>query len=213
MAKNFPPFEEEPNGLTPPKIRLDSDIPVSNYCADTMRGTIRGLIVSILMLLAADRLPAPVQEIPDTPTPSPPVKAKPKPDRATQSEAREPVKAPRVPRPNRPAAQFAGTWIGTVTDTFKKKPAQWVITVSADERQMSESAPDFSNGIMYGCYAEGPLLHIVFPQHEGLTQTGTLQLEAGGQTALFNQMVSTGSGLFDVTIYFSGRLTKQNRKR
>jgi uncharacterized protein YraI len=98
-----------------------------------------------------------------------------------------------------------------VTDSYTKKANQWILTVSADESQVTEAVQGYS--LIYGCYPEGPILHITFPQQEGVTQTATIQLEGGGRTAILTQKASTGSGLFDATIIFSGRLTKQVKQR
>jgi hypothetical protein len=74
-----------------------------------------------LLLIAAHRLPAPIQEVPDSPTPAPEQSAKPKPKRTTKpkvtSESSEtstkrqtPSPTPQSqPSPNR--TPFAGTWI------------------------------------------------------------------------------------------------------
>jgi hypothetical protein len=85
--------------------------------------TIRFLMVASLLLVIAPRLPAPIQEISPTPTPSRKAKESraPSPERSTQSKkerlAESKPSTNRRPSPTplpRLTKKFAGTWSGTV---------------------------------------------------------------------------------------------------
>jgi hypothetical protein len=64
-----------------------------------MKGKRNALLTAVVLLLATHRLPAPITEIPESPTPAPEQSAKPKPKRITK---------PKV------TTKFAGTWTGTI---------------------------------------------------------------------------------------------------
>lgn len=62
------------------------------------------LFIVATLLVTADRLPAPIQEVPESPTPGP-----------TLAPAVEPKKSPPKPKLKPTgAARFAGTWIGRI---------------------------------------------------------------------------------------------------
>ena len=81
-------------------------------------------LLSLCLLLAtSERLPAPIQEVPESPTPAPavaptvePKKSPPKPKAKPSAEpsAKPPTKTIAAP-PRTGAARFAGTWIGRIT--------------------------------------------------------------------------------------------------
>jgi len=82
----------------------------------------RSLVLSLtlaLLLMTAHRLPAPIQEIPESPTPAPEQSAKPKPKplpkSKPKSEASESVTNPVRQRPRSKQSRFAGVWIGTIS--------------------------------------------------------------------------------------------------
>ena len=64
-----------------------------------MKGKRKVLFITVVLLLLTHRLPAPITEIPESPTPAPKQSAKPKPKRITK---------PKV------TTKFAGTWTGTI---------------------------------------------------------------------------------------------------
>ena len=64
-----------------------------------MMGKRKVLFITVVLLLLTHRLPAPITEIPESPTPAPEQSAKPKPKRITK---------PKV------TTKFAGTWTGTI---------------------------------------------------------------------------------------------------
>lgn len=70
---------------------------------DLMNLTPRLLLIGALLVITAHRLPAPIQEIPDTPTPTP------TPTAQSQSNA-----LPAMTTERADPAQFAGTWTGKI---------------------------------------------------------------------------------------------------
>jgi hypothetical protein len=104
------------------------------------------MLLTALLLVTAHRLPAPIQEIPESVTPAPKQPVRPK-GRALKSET-----APSEARSNRPkptvaqtkSVQFAGTWAG-ITHTFPWGDISQTITVDATETTMtmvSTNGPD-----------------------------------------------------------------------
>jgi hypothetical protein len=84
-----------------------------------LRPTFCFSLVAALLLVTAHRLPAPISEIPESPTPAPEQSAKPKPKRTikpkAESENSERSTKRQTPSPT-PSIQprFAGTWNGTL---------------------------------------------------------------------------------------------------
>jgi cytoskeletal protein RodZ len=89
-----------------------------------LRRVARILLVVALLLVTAHRLPAPIQEVPENPTPAPQQSAKPKPKRTIKlkdttdnsegSRRRQtPSPTPRI-QANPNSTPFAGTWSGTM---------------------------------------------------------------------------------------------------
>jgi len=81
-------------------------------------------LVGALLLITAHRLPAPIQEVPQSPTPSPEQSAKPKPKRtitpkvpskSSEELKRASIAASPIPRIQTAPShtRFEGTWIGT----------------------------------------------------------------------------------------------------
>jgi hypothetical protein len=72
-----------------------------------------------LLLLTTHRLPAPIQEVPESPTPAPAQSAKPKAKHVAKpepkSEASESATNPVRQRPRSKQSRFAGVWIGTIS--------------------------------------------------------------------------------------------------
>src|SRR5438094_6995046 len=86
------------------------------------------LLVLAFLLATTSRLPAPIQEVPESPTPAPEQSSKPKPKRTIKpkvaSESSESSTKPRtsLPKPQIQATSnstpFAGTWSGTMNISF-----------------------------------------------------------------------------------------------
>lgn len=85
-----------------------------------MKPGITLLVTAAVLLTTAHRLPAPIQEVPEGPTPSPQQSAKPKPKQtikpnvmseSLESSTKRQTSSPTpTPAPN----AFAGTWVGTI---------------------------------------------------------------------------------------------------
>jgi hypothetical protein len=68
-----------------------------------MQLTLRFLLVASLLVITAHRLPAPIQETPDTPTPTP-----------TPTPQSQPNAQPTITAERADPARFAGTWTGRI---------------------------------------------------------------------------------------------------
>lgn len=111
-----------------------------------MKQTLTLLFAFALLLITAHRLPAPIQETPESPTPALEQSAKPRhaksnvaPSKADGSEKTPAQKA--VPRSSPPRSKFAGTWVGTM-QTFPWGNWAIVLTVDANEATMTEKIND-----------------------------------------------------------------------
>src|SRR5438445_13777303 len=83
------------------------------------------------LLITAHRLPAPIQEVPESPTPTPAV-----------ATAAQPRKSPPKPK-SKPsgAARFAGTWTGRITaDTMGDVDVTLVISTEGTSVAQSSKA-------------------------------------------------------------------------
>src|SRR5712691_4510272 len=73
-----------------------------------------------LLLMTADRLPAPIQEIPESPTPAPEQSAKPKPKPPAKSKPKSEASVPATnsagQQPSSTQSRLAGTWVGTMPE-------------------------------------------------------------------------------------------------
>jgi len=84
-----------------------------------LRRTFFFLLVAAVLLATAHRLPAPIQEVPESPTPAPEKSAKPKAKQTAGSkpsiaEPKASVPSKRVTPVPTPSKKFPGTWRGTV---------------------------------------------------------------------------------------------------
>ena len=85
-----------------------------------MKRTLALLLTVALLLITAHRLPAPIQEVPESATPAPEESAKSKPKRTTKAKGtsessenstkRQTASSPQT-QPNKNPTPFAGTWI------------------------------------------------------------------------------------------------------
>jgi hypothetical protein len=94
-----------------------------------MKQTLALPLTVALLLITAPRLPAPIQEVPQSPTPTPAV-----------APAAQPRKSPPKPK-SKPsgAARFAGTWTGRITiDKFADTDVRLVI--STDGRSVAQTS-------------------------------------------------------------------------
>src|SRR5438067_1504815 len=102
----------------------------------------RCVLVMVALLISTLRLPAPIQEVPETPTPAPAHSAKPRPKRALKpkpkAEASESTAHPVRPQPSSKRSRFAGTWVGTMpTIPWGNLPS--VVTIDSTEPAMAMS--------------------------------------------------------------------------
>jgi hypothetical protein len=101
-------------------------------------------LTAILLLVISDRLPAPIQEVPESPTPAPEQSAKPKPKRTIKPKAtgessesstkrQRPSPTPKIQSTQQ--SRFAGSWAGVI-HTLMGDIAE-TITVNTTETAMT----------------------------------------------------------------------------
>jgi len=94
-----------------------------------MRAIPRIFLATVILTATSHRLPAPIQETPENPTPTPAV-----------APAVQPRKSPPKPK-SKPsgAARFAGTWTGTIT-IGKFADTSVRLVISADGRSVAQTS-------------------------------------------------------------------------
>jgi hypothetical protein len=109
-----------------------------------MRRTLALLLPIALLLMAPNRLPAPIQEVPESPSPAPTVepRAKPKPKASPKpkpkSEVSQSATNPIRQQPSLKQSRFAGNWVGTMpTIPWGDLPS--VVTIDSTETAMAMS--------------------------------------------------------------------------
>src|SRR5256885_6093542 len=76
----------------------------------------RFILVSLSILMIAQRSPAPIIEENQTPAPEQPAKRKRSKSKTVESESGSSVQARTTPAPMRPSKKFAGTWVGVMPE-------------------------------------------------------------------------------------------------
>src|SRR6185437_1011728 len=79
-----------------------------------MKKTFVLFLTATLFLMMAHRLPAPISEIPESPTPVREQQARPKKTQSKSKTAESEPKAKSAPPARQGPARFAGTWTGTI---------------------------------------------------------------------------------------------------
>jgi hypothetical protein len=183
----------------------------------------RIVIVIVLLAISAHRLPAPIQEIPENPTPAPEQSAKPKPKRATKpkvtSENSESQGKTASSSQTRPTPKFAGTWTGTVNWVWPggsepfEYPSTYSIQISPDEKTISVRGKgtlhvDGVKTSQIACRREGDSLAWNYEYKGFLTRftgTCTLRMNSNG-TASFGEDREYSQ---NTVLKGTGTLTKQ----
>lgn len=180
-----------------------------------MKAVTRFLLASTLLLVTAHRLPAPIQEIQDTPTPAPAAKSKPKPRKEERAKK---------PTPSKPSINsFVGTWTGTVSMAFTSDIGlntsgnfRRTVKISSDGSVVySGQSADGQVGPQYNSRAtvsrEGGAVSWTIQQSEQggvLRGTFSLQLTAPN-VANYQENSSFSSNVGNGTVKAAGTLTKQ----
>jgi cytoskeletal protein RodZ len=157
-----------------------------------------------LLLITAHRLPAPIQEIPESQTPAPEKQAKPKKTQSnskaieSESKTKSAAKPSATPAPQGPA-RFAGTWTGTTHgqgQTIFGNPTSsstYSIQVSSDEKTLSvDQKGNYYNKVtlsQIACRRQGDSLNWSYEGKALVRMTGTctLRLNADGSAGLVDE--------------------------
>jgi hypothetical protein len=163
---------------------------------------IRCLVIAGLLVVSAHRLPAPIQEVPESPTPAPSVaptaKPKAKPSPKPKTEPSESATRPVQQQSSSTRSRFAGTWVGTIP-AFPTGPQDTVLTIDPRETTMlhtwtghpptqvakTETKGDtiqatFPNGVATYSFA-------VTPMPDGVTASVHMQAFMNDFTAVFRR--------------------------
>ena len=157
------------------------------------------LLVLLLVVAGAARLPAPIQEVPESPTPKPTVsvtpKVKPKPK--PKIDEKESRTTPARPQTTPKTSRFAGAWTG-VMPTFPWGSIPQTITVDSAEKTMtrlrdwSSTEPggtvnaEVKGDTLTANFGSGGVLSLT-PQGDGSTAVVRLKAPFNNQTAIFRR--------------------------
>lgn len=114
------------------------------------------LAAIMILLISGHRLPAPIQEVQESPTPKPAVAAKPKPKRVGKPES-EPARATQSrPRAAQAAAplqnKFDGTWMGTLPNLPFVGNVDFTLFVTGNGSAVTEKSENFgTNSFQVSC--------------------------------------------------------------
>jgi hypothetical protein len=178
-----------------------------------MKRTIAALLTVALFLIAAHRLPAPIQELPESPTPTaepsvkPKVKAS-KGETTPSQETRTPSRAARAtPSPKPTVAQskgarFAGTWVGTMPEVpWGNVATELIVDETGTTMQWQESGKQkgtekarLSGDTLQATFQVGvAAIWSLTPQPDGATARVRLQAFMNDQTAVFHRVAGSSA--------------------
>ena len=152
-------------------------------------------LVATLLFVTADRLPAPISEVPDNPTPAATPKSKPKPK--PKPEASESTKTAVKQQPTPKQSRFAGTWVGTIP-AFPTGPQDTILTVDPKEATMSHTwvghpptqvakAEIFGDTIRATFHTDVTFTFSLTPMSDGVTASVRLQAFLNNNKAVFRR--------------------------
>ena len=171
----------------------------------TLRGRSCLLLGAVLLLATAHRLPAPIQEVPESPTPVPTVaatakpKPKPSPKPKAKAEASESAPSPSK-RPVGPkTSRFAGKWVGTMPQVpWGNVATELIVDETGTTMQWQESGKQkgtektrLSGDTLQATFPVGvAATWSLTPQPDGATARVRLQAFMNNQTAIFHRSTS-----------------------
>jgi hypothetical protein len=161
----------------------------------------RLLLILVLLLLAAHRCPAPIQEAAESPTPAAQQSVKPKPKRTVKPKASEGSESSTKRQPPSPIPKnqttpnrnlFDGTWVGTVTNAPFVGTVQDTFVVSASGTSVIEKLGNLSPKL-FQATCDGSTIRWI-----SSTCTDTLTPNPDGKTAL---VTINCTGVFGIGAY------------
>lgn len=163
------------------------------------------LLVTTFLLITTPRLPAPIQEVPESPTPAPTVaptvkpKAKASPKMKPKSEASESATNPARQQPSPKQSRFAGKWVGTMPEVpWGNVATELIVDETGTTMQWQESGKQkgtekarLSGDTLQATFKVGvAATWSLTPQPDGATARVRLQAFMNDQTAVFHRILS-----------------------
>ena len=116
-----------------------------------MNRTLILLLTIALLLITAHRLPAPIQEVPESPAPAPEQSAKPKTKRIVKPKASESAENPRKARIAAPSSDtimphgslFDGTWTGTLNNVPFAGNIEYTLIIAGNGTSVTEKTANW----------------------------------------------------------------------
>jgi hypothetical protein len=177
-----------------------------------LRRTFCFLLVAALLLATAHRLPAPISEIPESPTPAPEQPAKPKPTvkpKANENSKSSTKRQTPSPTPQSKATPqrnpFDGTWIGTLNNLPWLGNTEFTFLISASGTSITEKSKQMGTK-PYQAACEGSTMRWTAEANCAWTFTPN----PDGKTAL---ATINCPGLFGIGIYNSPTIFRRTSQR
>ena len=175
----------------------------------------RIFLATLFLFASAHQLPAPIKEIPDSPTPAPAAKSTAKPKKEVQAKK---------PTPSKPSINsFVGTWTGTVSAAFTSNVglntsgnASRTVRISSDggvvwfgQSANGQVGPQLTSRVTVSKDGRG-VSWICQQNDQGGILRGTFSLQLlASNAANYQENGSFSSNEANLTIKASGTLTKQ----
>ena len=171
-------------------------------------GPSRFLLGAVFLLITAHRLPAPIQEVPESPTPAPTVAptAKPKPKLSPKpkpkAEASESATSPSKRQVGPRTSRFAGKWVGTMPEVpWGNIATELIVDETGTTMQWQESGKQkgtekarLTGDTLQATFQVGvAATWSLTPQPDGATARVRLQAFMNDQTAVFHRTTSASS--------------------
>lgn len=173
-----------------------------------MRTAIQCLVIATLLFVTAQRLPAPIQEVQESPTPAPTVastakpKPKPSPKPKPKAEASESAPSPLKPQVGPKTSRFAGKWVGIMPEVpWGNIATELIVDETGTTMQWQESGKQkgtekarLSGDTLQATFQVGvAATWSLTPQPDGATARVRLQAFMNDQTAVFHRAPSASS--------------------
>jgi hypothetical protein len=164
--------------------------------------SLRLTTVVLMLIIAPQRLPAPIQEVPESPTPAPAIaptgtpKSKPSQQRKPKPEASESTKNSVKQQPTPKSRSFAGKWVGTMPEVPWGNVATELIVDQTETmmdwqesgKKKGRSKTTLNGNTLQASFQVGVTAKwSLTPQPGGATAHVRLQAFMNDQTAIFHR--------------------------
>jgi hypothetical protein len=167
-----------------------------------MRRTLALLLPIALLLMAPNRLPAPISEIPESPTPKAEAESKPAKRKSSPAPTSDVTKSESKKQTNVKTSRFAGKWVGTMPEVpWGNVATELILDETGTTMQWQESGKQkgtekarLSGDTLQATFQVGvAAIWSLTPQPDGATARVRLQAFMNDQTAVFHRVAGSSA--------------------